>query len=562
MKYDRWDVAGYDRAEAARLFRSGINPLISVVLAARHVLTGPEIHALLENKPATDTDPRALQDMDAAVRRIQRAIDAGEHVAVYGDYDVDGITSTSLLSDYLESKGLACETYIPNRLEEGYGIRRAGLDALHELGVTLIITVDCGITAVEEAQYARMLGMDLVITDHHECGTALPEAAAVVDPKRKENPASEAVLAGVGVAFRLLCALEGPGQEARLLREYGDLVALGTIADVMPVLGDNRTLIRRGLETARRGDRPGIRHLCQAAGVEAEKLSVMGVSFALAPRLNAAGRLGNADIALALLKTRDESRAAELAEEMCRLNRRRQQLEQEMLSQSLSLLETEPPNGKPIVLAGEDWHQGVGGIVASRLCEKFSLPVIMICLQDGVGRGSCRSVEGFGLHAALSRCSDLLIAFGGHEMAAGLTVAKEQIPALRERMGKLFLESPAAGMGTALKVDAELPKAEILTVENVDALAALDPYGNGNPVPLFCITGGEIRSVAAMGNGKHTRLTLQKNGVNLECVFFSHSPPELGAETGRSADIVFSPQINEFRGRRSVQLLLSDIRVS
>ena len=561
MKYDRWDIAGYDRAEAARLFRSGINPLISVVLASRKILDCETIGSLLEDRPSTGTDPFSLRDMDAAVRRISRAVEAEEHVAVYGDYDVDGITATCLLSDYLEAKGLACEVYIPNRLEEGYGIRKTGLDTLHALGVTLVITVDCGITAVEEAEYARSLGMELVITDHHECGLALPGACAVVDPKRKDNPPTETGLAGVGVAFRLLCALEGADAENRLLREYGDLVALGTLADVMPVLGDNRTLIRRGLETARRGNRPGIRCLCEAAGVEPEKLSVMGVSFALAPRLNAAGRLGNASLALALLKTRDEALAAELAEEMCRMNRQRQQLEQDMLSQCLMQLEADPPNGKPIVLAGDGWHQGVGGIVASRLCEKFSLPVIMICLQDGVGRGSCRSVEGFGLHAALSCCSELLIGFGGHEMAAGLTIEQENVAALREKLGELYLESPAAGITTALRVDAELPKPEILTVENVDALSVLDPCGNGNPSPLFCITGGEIFSVTAMGNGKHTRLTLHKHGTNLECVFFSHSPTELGAEAGRRADIVFAPQINEFRGRRSVQLLLSDIRV-
>ena len=562
MKYDRWDIAGYDRMEAARLFRSGINPLISVVLASRHILNAPEIRELLEDKSATGTDPFTLQDMTAAVHRIKRAIEAEEHVAVYGDYDVDGITATCLLSDYLTSKGLPCETYIPNRLEEGYGIRKAGIDTLRDLGVTLIITVDCGITALEEVEYARTLGIDVVITDHHECGPVLPNAAAVVDPKRKDNLPTDTGLAGVGVAFRLVCALEGIREESRLLREYGDLVALGTLADVMPVLGDNRTLIRRGLETARSGSRPGIRQLCEAAGVEPEKLSVMSVSFALAPRLNAAGRLGKTDGAFDLLKTRDEALAAELAEEMCRLNRQRQQLELDILNQCLALLEADPPEGKPIVLAGEGWHQGVGGIVASRLCEKFGLPVIMICLQDGVGRGSCRSVEGFGLHAALSKCSDLLVTFGGHEMAAGLTIEAENVPALRERLGELFLESSAAGAETALKVDAELPKAEILTLENVDALSLLDPYGNGNPAPLFCITGGEIRSFTAMGNGKHTRFTLQKGGVNLECVFFSHSPAELGVEIGRKADIVFAPQINEFRGRRTVQLLLSDIRIN
>ncbi len=561
MKYDRWEIAGYDRAQAAVLFRGGRNPLVSVVLASRGILEPEEIDALLDERDTTGADPFAYQDMDAAVRRIRRAIEEKEHVAVYGDYDADGLTSSCLLSDYLQSRGLQCEVYIPNRLTEGYGVRTGGIDALHAKGVKLIITVDCGVTAVAETEYAGELGIDLVITDHHECGEVLPAACAVVDPKRRDNPPVETGLAGVGVAFRLVCALEGMAAEPRLLEEYGDLVALGTLADVMPVVGENRVLIRKGLEAARRGNRPGLRHLCAAAGVECGKLTAMNVGFALAPRLNAAGRLGETAGALELLKTKSEARAAELAEEMCRLNRERQRIEGEMLADAAALLEAEPPEGKPIVLAREGWHQGVSGIVAARLCEKYGLPAIMICLQNGHGKGSCRSVEGFGLHGALNQCREYLTGFGGHEMAAGLSVEAQQVPALREALGRLFEESEAHGMETKLRLDAELPKAEILTVENIDALTALEPYGGGNPSPLFAITGGEIRSVMAMGNGKHTKLLLQKGAVTLECVFFSHSPEELGAECGKRADIAFAPQINEFRGRRSVQLMLNDIRI-
>ena len=560
MGYDSWNVAGYDRAAAAGLYRAGINPLVAVVLASRGMTDEAAARALLDRGEETFTDPLALRDMDRAAARIRRAAEAGERVAVYGDYDVDGITATCLLSDALERMGLRCDIYIPRRLEEGYGVRGAALEALREKGVTLTVTVDCGVTAVEETEYARSLGMDLVITDHHECGAALPDTA-VVDPKRSDNGDAETGLAGVGVAFKLACALEGPGSERAVLDRYGDLVALGTLADVMPVTGENRTLIRAGVEKMKTAPRPGLLSLCAAAGLDMTKLTVTGVSYGLAPRLNAAGRVGTVEGAVELLRTDDPDRAAFLAGEMCRYNRERQQLESRMVEEALEMLRVSPSEGAPLVLASEGWHQGVAGIVASRLSERFSLPAVVICLKDGVGRGSCRSAGSFQLFGALSSCRDLLTAFGGHEMAAGLTVPEENIDALRSRLGELYRAAGAGGALRTLRVDAELPKPEILTEENVAALELLEPCGTGNPTPVFSMTELEIVSASAIGGGRHTRLRLRKHGTELEGVFFGRAPEALGAVPGRRADAAFTPQINEYRGRRSVQLLLSDLIV-
>ena len=560
MGYDRWNVAGYDRAAAAGLYRAGVNPLVAVVLASRGVTDETAAKALLDRGAETFTDPLTLRDMERAAERIRQAAENGEHVAVYGDYDVDGVTAACLMSDVLERLGLTCEIYVPKRLEEGYGVRRTGLDALREKGVTLTVTVDCGVTAVEETAYARSIGMDLVITDHHECGTELPDTA-VVDPKRGDNGNTEAGLAGVGVAFKLACALEGAGSERTVLDRYGDLVALGTLADVMPVLGENRALIRAGLEKMKTAPRPGLLSLCSAAGLEISKLPVTGVSYGLVPRLNAAGRVGTVGAALELLRTSDLKHAEVLAEDLCRYNRERQQLESRMVDEALEMLRRSPADGRPLVLASEGWHQGVAGIVASRLSERFSLPAAVICLKDGVGRGSCRSVGNFNLFGALSSCRDLLTAFGGHEMAAGLTLPEENVAILRDRLGELYLASGAGGEVRTLRVDAELPKQEILTEENVAALDLLEPCGNGNPTPVFSMTGLEILSASAVGGGRHTRLRLRKHGTELEGVFFGHAPEDLGAVPGRLAEAAFTPQINEFRGRRSVQLLLSDLIV-
>ena len=552
----RWNVNGFDRAVAVGLCREGVNPLTAVVMASRGVTTRREMEETLAQELSAISDPMLMRDMPAAVDRVRRAIAQGEHVAVYGDYDVDGITASCLVAGYLREKGLVCDIYIPERLEEGYGVNSAALDTVRSRGASLVITVDCGITAVAEARHAREIGLDLVITDHHEQGQKLPDAIASLDPKRPDCPCPAKGLAGVGVAFKLVCAVEGPGSEERMLEKYADLVATGTIADVMPVTGENRILIQRGLEMIRAGGRPGLAALRTASGMDGKAPTVGNVGFAIAPRINAAGRLGSTDVAVELLTTRDPRRAQVLAEELCALNRERQRLEGEMFRQAAQMLDGHPPEG-PIVLASDRWHQGVCGIVASRVAERYSLPAVMICVKDGLGRGSCRSMPGFNIFEAIASCRELLINFGGHEMAAGLTMAEENIDALRQALGRIWREGPKPPE-RVLNIDLEVIKPEILSIPNLEALDRLEPYGPGNPQPVLCMRDVCVENAAALSEGKHTKLWLSKRGQVFEAVYFSKGPEALGVRAGGMADVAFTPQINEFRGRRCVQLCLAD----
>ena len=556
--YDRWNVRGYDRGEAVRLCRRGLNPMVAVLLASRGITDADALSDWLRDDLSALSDPLSFQDMDRARDRVRQALERGEHVAVYGDYDVDGITASCLVADYLRGRGLVCDIYIPQRLEEGYGVKAAALDTIKGWGCTLVITVDCGITALEEAAYAAGIGLDLVITDHHRCGETVPAALAAVDPMRPDCRSASKNLAGVGVAFKLICAVEGPGSEEKLLDRYGDLVAAGTVADVMPVTGENRVLIKRGLQRMYRGERPGFLELRAASGLDNRPPTVSNVGFAIAPRVNAAGRLGSTATAVELLLTRDRRRASVLADELCALNRERQRIESGMFHEALAMLESFPDRTKPIVLASDTWHQGVCGIVASRISEKFNVPAVMISVKDGVGRGSCRSVEGFNLYDALSRCRDVLLGFGGHEMAAGLTVSRENIGALREALGKLY--EGAAAPERVLNVDFEVIKPELLSLANVEALDSMEPYGAGNPTPVLCMRDAVVENVAALSEGRHTKLWLRKGGAVFEALFFSRRPEELGVRAGDRVDAAFTPQINEFRGRRTVQLSLDDIR--
>jgi single-stranded-DNA-specific exonuclease len=563
MRHFDWKIGRYDRAQAAQLTRGGLNPLTAVILSARNIAQPAEIRNLTEDTLDPLCPPFLMKDMDRAAARIARAIETGEHVAVYGDYDVDGITSACLMAAYLRSKKLPCTIYIPDRLQEGYGVRKSGIDRLRAQGVTLIVTVDCGVTAVEEAVYASQQGIDMVITDHHECGgTALPAAVAVVDPKRPDCPYPFKQLAGVGVAFKLICAVERQTPVEALLAQYSDLVALGTVADVMPVTGENRVFLRRGLAAMRRGSRVGIAALCAAAGTELGQLNVGSAGFSIAPRLNAAGRVGTTDTAVRLLLTEDPAQAEECAQTLCAYNRQRQQLEGAMFEDAVAMLEKNPPAGGPIVLASSAWHQGVAGIVASRLAEKYGLPCVMICLKDGLGRGSCRSVPGMSIYNALEACAAYLDSFGGHDMAAGLNIQEQNIPAFRQALAQAVQQQGSCTGQQTLEIDFEVIKPGLLTVQNVEAARVLEPYGIGNPAPLLCIRGAEIMSVTPLSGGKHTKFRIRKYTEQFDCVFFSKSPEELGVAAGRLVEVAFTPQVNAFRDRKSVQLLLSDVRVS
>ena len=564
MKYDRWNLRPSGPAGSrAELERAGLPPLCAAVLCARGVDTAPAASAFLAHGPDLLHDPFLLQDMEKAVERISRAIREQETLAVYGDYDVDGITATCLLTQFLRTLGGQVVSYIPDRTEEGYGLNNHAIDALARQGVTLIVTVDCGITAAQEVEYARALGVDVVITDHHQCKEVLPQAVAVVDPRRPDCSYPFPDLAGVGVALKLALALTAPAQRPQVLLDYGELAAIGTVADVMLLQGENRALVHLGLERLADCSRPGLQALLREAGCPRGQVpTTVTIGYGLAPRINAAGRMEQAGTALELLLTQDPQRGTELAQELCQLNRLRQAIELEIFQHCDQLLTHTPALSAPvIVLAGEGWHQGVIGIVASRLAEKYACPAFMISLDGDKGKGSCRSFGGFNLFGALERCAPLLDSYGGHELAAGFSIRRDNIPAFRAALCQLVEEFAGhQPMESSLDVDCEIPHCSLLSTQDVESLSLLEPFGSGNPKPVFLLRSVCVLSHTDVGGGRHLKLKLRRDGVAMDAIFFSANTAACGIENGQRLDIAFTLQINQFRGNRTVQLQLCDLR--
>lgn len=562
MKFKNWNLKP-PNGRAETMIQGGIPALTALVLESRGCTTAEEGKRELSCGMELLCDPMQLAGMEQAVRRITEAIRGGEHICVYGDYDVDGITSTCLLTSHLRTLGGNVLPYVPNRLSEGYSLNRETLEELKQREISLIITVDCGITNIEETLYAKSMGIDIVITDHHECKPELPSAVAVVNPHQPDCSYPFKQLAGVGVALKLVLALTPVELREAVFLSYADLAAIGTVADVMELNGENRAIVSIGLERLMQTRRPGLRMLLQEAGLEGKNLTSTSISYSLAPRLNAAGRMGCPELAVRLLLTRSEEQALLYAKQLCDLNRERQAVEQDTFQQCASLLEQHPSMREHcIILAGENWHQGVIGIVASRLVERYQLPTFMICLENGRGKGSCRSsLEGFSLFEALEQCSDLLDTFGGHEQAAGFTIPVQNIPEFRSRITAITSHISQSERGqNDLSIDAELRDFTLLTLPQVEALQRMEPYGAGNPRPTFLLEGVRVVSCMSVGCGKHTRLQIEKNGIVMDAIFFSASMQECGLQAGQRLDAAFYPQINEYRGLRTVQLLMTDLR--
>ena len=538
------------------LVQSGYAPLTAMVLSARGIRDPKEAQDYL-GCDAQLPDPFLMTDMDLAASRVRLAMERGEKIAVFGDYDVDGITATCLLTDFLRSQGADVVSYIPGRLEEGYGLNPIAINQLHGEGVKLIITVDCGITAVEEAKLCKKFGIDLVITDHHECKDILPEAVAVVDPHRPDGGYPHKNLSGVGVAFKLAAALCG-SQEA-VLAEYADMVCLGTVADVMLLQGENRVFVSRGLDSLRSTHRPGIAALMKESSCAPESVSASSIGFMLAPRINAAGRMGRIELAVELFLTHDPEKAASLAAQLCDLNRQRQAVESEIYDQAVSML----PQGRTpeaIVLADETWHQGVVGIVASRIAEEFCCPTFLICLDGEHGKASSRSFGGFNLFSSLTSLSHLLESYGGHELAAGFTITRSQISAFRtqicELAGAYYRDDTPR---TCIDIDCAIPP-EMLTISGIESLTALEPCGNGCPKPTLMMGRLIVDRINMVGNGRHMRLRLRSGRQMINAIYFSANPESASIQPGDLVDVAFTPQINEFRGERTVQMNVLDIR--
>ncbi len=556
MKYGVWNVKEPLQDGVNELVSAGFSPLTAMVLSGRGMNDPAAAKASLDCTNAL-LDPFLMTDMDLACGRVGVAMTRGEKIAVFGDYDVDGITATCLLTDFIRTYGGDCVPYIPARLEEGYGLNPIAIKYLHSLGVSLIVTVDCGITAVEEAQLCKKLGIDLVITDHHECKPQLPEAVAIVDPHRPDGGYPHKDLSGVGVAFKLAAALSGNQQQ--VLEHYADMVCLGTVADVMPLQGENRHFVAKGLEKLKTTRRPGLRALMEESGCQMESLTASSVGYALAPRINAAGRMGKIDLAIELFLTRDAQRGTELAKALCDLNKKRQEVEQEIYRQAVEMLpEGETPDA--IVLADDSWHQGVVGIVSSRIAEEYSCPTFLICLDGEHGKASSRSFGGFNLFAALTELSDLLESFGGHELAAGFTIHQSKIGAFREEISRLARayytqDTPRTVLETDCAVGPEL-----LTMSNVQALETLEPCGNGCPKPVLVTENMIVERINPVSNGRHMRLRLRQGRHSIPGIFFSATAESASIAEGDAVDVAYLPQINEFRGERMVQMNVLDIR--
>lgn len=558
MKYGIWKVSQLEAGAVNALVGSGYAPLAAMVLASRGIGDDRQARAYLDcNAPLLD--PFLMTDMDKAAGRVGLAMSRSEKIAVFGDYDVDGITATCLLTDFLRRHGADVVSYIPGRLEEGYGLNPIAIHQLHAEGVKLIVTVDCGITAVNEAELCKQLGIDLVITDHHECKQTLPAAVAVVDPHRCDGGYPHKNLSGVGVAFKLASAL--CGSQETVLEEYADMVCLGTVADVMPLQGENRVFVARGLESLAHTKRPGIAALMAECGCAPETVSASSIGFMLAPRINAAGRMGQIDLAVELFLTDDPDKAAEAARGLCELNRQRQAVESEIYRQAVSML----PMGKPpeaIVLADESWHQGVVGIVASRIAEEYACPTFLICLDGEHGKASSRSHGGFNLFASLSALSPLLESYGGHELAAGFTISRANIPEFRRQICALAAQYYTDDVPrTVLDVDCAVSP-ELLTLHNVDSLQMLEPCGNGCPKPVLMMKNLTIDRISMVGGGRHMRLRLCSGHTYLNAIYFSANPQTVSIQPGDLVDVAFTPQVNEFRGTRTVQMNVIDIRPS
>ena len=578
-------------AAVSEISRSlGIGRVLARLLTGRGYTTPEAARSFLFLESEMLCDPFLLDGMREGIERIRLAIERGERITIYGDYDVDGVTSVCTLYLYLRSRGADVEYYIPNRAGEGYGVSVGAIDALAAGGTRLIVTVDTGVTAIEEIAYARTLGIDVVVTDHHECLPELPDAVAVINPHRYGSRYPFPELAGVGVVFKLLTAYEETVSGAsraeclgRICAEYADLVAIGTIADVMPIRGENRLIVKEGLRRLDTSPRIGFSTHCESVRTSgrtddrkrtAKKTGITSgfIGYTIAPRLNAAGRIRSASLAVELFLTEDPARAAILAEELCEANRERQAEENTIMEEAYAKIEREHDFERDpiIVLAADGWHHGVIGIVASRITDRYGLPCILVSfdgeegahMDSDVGKGSGRSIKGLNLVDALVYSRDTLVKFGGHELAAGLSVTRGSLPLFRERINEYARTHLSdESMLPTMEADCEL-STDDLTMAVAEELAVLEPYGVENPVPTFVLSGVEILECTSISGGKHTRLLVGDGSRSFTAMCFSMPLSEMDLFVGDRVDLMFNLDINEWNGRKSVQLIVRDIHLS
>ncbi len=569
----------------------GINPIVAKLLYTRGYGDFKSAKAFLYMESEMLENPFKMKDIEKGIARIKSAVENSEKITVYGDYDVDGVTSVCTLYLYLKSIGANVEYYIPNRAGEGYGVSKQALDVIAEGGTKLIITVDTGITANEEVLYAAGLGIDFIVTDHHECRTELPPAAAVINPHRPDCEYPFKELAGVGVVFKLISAYEESvfsrtrvEAAQKIFASYADLVAIGTIADVMPIKSENRFIVKYGLAMIENTERIGLRALIDAASntradgqrinqrKKHPKITSGYIGYTVAPRINAAGRIKTASMAVELFLTEDEALASEIAEELCRTNRERQAEENKIMQEAYEKIESYDIENNPvIVLDADNWHHGVIGIVSSRITEKYSRPSILVSFEghidgepspDDVGKGSGRSIKGINLVDALCHCSDHLVKFGGHELAAGLSVTRGELDSFRRLINEYARNNlTEENMIPTIEADCEVNFSDV-SISLAKSLQMLEPYGVGNPVPLFMLSNVSLFELSGVSEGKHTKLVIGNGKQTVSAIHFSSPVSEYPVHVGDKVDILFNLDINEWGGRESVQLIVRDVRLS
>lgn len=563
---NRWlmkSVSEEDVEELAK--KAGISKLLAKIFLGREIQDVDYIRKFLNPCLEELHNPYLLKDMNKAVERILTAIDKGERILIYGDYDVDGVTSTSILYDFLLSIKAKVDYFIPDRLEEGYGLSIGAIDRIFTRSrVELVITVDCGVTAFDEVDYLIERDADVIITDHHECKESLPRAFAVINPCRHDCTYPFKDLAGVGVTFKLIEAIAEKMNLESVTERYLDLVALGTVADVVPLSGENRIIVKNGLDIIEKTSNIGLRSIIKVAGIEGRKITSSIISFMLAPRVNAAGRIGDAGRAVKLLTTDDEEEAMSLAKELDELNRYRQDSEMEILKEVENIINTniDLEKEKVIVVSGPGWHHGIIGIVASKITEKYNRPCILISAEEDVGKGSGRSIEGFNIFKALEYCEPLLERYGGHELAAGLTLKTQYVEEFRHRINDFagFVLEPSI-MIPKIKIDACIAK-EYLTLDGVRELEMLAPFGANNPVPVFALYDYKINEIRTVGQDKHIKLRLSSKDFAVDAIGFNKGELVNVYNEDDVVDIACSVDVNVWNGYENVQLIIKDIKGS
>ncbi len=561
MRRKKWIVAKTDKDLAAQLAQElSLDPFAALLAASRGFETIEKTEKFFDADAPLSLDPMSIKDMDKASRRINIAIDNFELICVFGDYDCDGVTATALLYSYLEARDANVIRYIPDRISEGYGMSPESVRKLAGMGVKLIVTVDNGVSAIEETRLANELGMDVVVTDHHKVGDELPDAVAVVDPHREDCPSSFKEMSGVGVAFKLVCALEG-GEDDMLLAEYGDLVALGTIGDVVNLTDENRVMVSRGLKLINEDPRPGIYALMISAGIADKVFGASTAAFTICPRINAAGRMGSADKALELLLSADDENASLIADEINNMNALRQKTETDIFAQASTIIEknVDIKNQRVIVVDGEGWHQGVVGIVAARITEKYGRPSVVISRDGENARGSCRSIEGFSIYDAIESVADILDHFGGHTLAAGVSLKSENIDEFRRRINRFAAdkEMPFA----VQRIDCRLHP-DSVSLDMVSAMTLLEPFGAGNPQPVFGLFGVKIDDINSLSEGKHIKISISKGNSRLNALWFGMPEKKFPYSKGCRVDLAVNLDRNIFNGEERVSVIVKAIRPS